>query len=198
MRRLCPALALALVFAWSPPSMARATIMVELSIADLVRGSEVVVRGSVVRTASQVAGPGPDAHTLAELHVSHWLRGSGAPRIIIDEIGVETASGELWIDGTPRYAPGDEVVVFLRRLPGERFRTVGRVQGRFEVRHALSTDMSATTTVYRDLTALGLVTWTDGCMRLTDGASDLPIAYDRFAAVVRSAAAQARSRGRVR
>ena len=181
-----------LVLAWGLAVPAHATVMVEIPIEDLIRDADVIAHGTVVRAGTRLTQFDGrfEPHSIAELRVDDWLKGQTDDVLEIDEIGGETPTFGTWIEGTPRYARGQEVIVFLRRLPNGSFRTVGMAQGRFDVAHAISTTPGGTTTVRRDTSALAFASWVSGQMIVQDGGIGPAIGYDEFVGLVRSVLAQ--------
>ncbi len=166
---------------------AAATVMVEIPMEDLVATSDAIVHAHVLRTGTQLETYEGrlEPHTITELRVDDWLQSDGDPRIAIDEIGGEVDGRGSWIDGTPRYAPGDEVVVFLRQLPSGAYRTVGMAQGRFDVVHTAS-GAGVTTVVQRDTSTLAFASWVNGQMRVRDGGPSPSVDYASFVGFVSS------------
>jgi hypothetical protein len=149
---------------------ARATVMVEIPFDRLARESDAIVHGRVLRTGSRLVADESGfftPHTMTELEVIEPLAGDVGERVVIDEIGGTYQGGGMWIEGTPRYRRGEEVVVFLRALPGGRFRTYGMAQGHFEVRPGVP---GVEPSVVRDTSAIGMASWVRGTMSIQPGA----------------------------
>lgn len=167
---------------------ASATVMVEIPMEELVSTSDLIVHATVLRTGTQLE---PfeghlETHTITELRPVDFLRGSGDDVVRIDEIGGTNPDGSgSWIEGTPRYRDGEEVIVFLRRLPNGAFRTVGMEQGRFEVIHEVDAS-GGRTVVERDTSHVGFASWVDGHMQVRDGARSPSVEYDVFVGFVAS------------
>lgn len=185
LRRTCLVGALALL---SIPALA--TIMVEVPLEDMVADSEGVVRATVVHSGVQMnMREGSYEHTtITTLRVDEWLVGEGEPRIRIREIGGETARGGMRIAGTPRYEPGEEVIVILDQdADGHReyFRTYGLVQGKFTVLRGVP---GMPTVVMRDADSVGFATWVRGEMTIEEG-GDMVVGLTEFEQRVRQAGA---------
>ncbi len=148
---------------WS--SGAGATVMVELPLEDMVRDADAIVHGVVVRTGTQMVmrEGAMEPHTLSTLRVRRWLKGEGGDRVTLRELGGEWQGGGMRIDGTPRYEPGEEVIVFLERSPEDpsHFRTYGMVQGKFIVLHGVP---GVPSMVRRDLDSIAFARWAGGQM----------------------------------
>ncbi len=95
-------------------------------------------------------GSSLDPHTVVWIDVHDWLKGSGGRRVRLVERGGVSRTVGLAIEGAPRYAPGEEVVVFLEVRAGVA-RTLALAQGRFLV-HRNVRDGAVVT---RDLRGVG-------------------------------------------
>jgi hypothetical protein len=164
--------------------VARATVLVDTPLPDLVREADVIVRGTVLRTGrvTEVRQGVAEPWTVTTLRVTHWLKGQGGATVRISELGAVWQGGGHWIDGTPRYAPGDEVVVLLRDDGEGHLRTLSMVLGRFEVRRGVP---GVPTTLHRDLGSVGLVQWAGGRMHVVHRDEEPALRYDDFVALVR-------------
>jgi len=163
---------------WTMP--AAATVMVELLLEDMARDADAIVHGSVEQSGTQLAlqtHGAPEPYTVTTLRVRTWFKGAGAERIVIREQGGEWQGGGRWIDGTPWYRPGEEVVVFLRRDPErpDYYRTYGMVQGKFVVRQGVG---GVPTTVRRDLGSIAFAHWTDGEMTVQQAGPEPAMQFD--------------------
>jgi len=117
---------------------ARATVMVEVSLEDMARDADVIALGTITRTGDQV---------------------------VIRERGGVWQGGGHWIDGTPQYRVGEEVVVFLQRDPSkpDSFRTYAMAQGKFEVLRGVP---GTSGQVRRDLEGMAFAHWDGQGMEL--------------------------------
>lgn len=170
---------LALVVLGAVASNAYATVMVEIALEDMVRDSVAIVHGRVIHSGTQmVIGDGTmDPHTVTTLQVSDWLKGESSTNTIqIRELGGTYGpggrAGGMWIDGTPRYAVGEEVIVFLHYDPDDPdyFRTLQLAQGKFVVVHGIGGTPAA---VARDTAAVAFAEWTDGQMTIRHGGREM-------------------------
>jgi len=137
--------------------------MIEYALEELVRDSDSIVHATVVRSDVRMAiGDGSMApETLTTFRVHEWIAGAGGEEVQIRELGGVWQGGGLRYDGTPTYAPGEEVILFLERRPEAPYdlRTYGMVQGKFIVRHGLG---GVPSTVQRDLSSIAFARWADG------------------------------------
>ncbi|AKF06836.1 hypothetical protein DB32_003985 [Sandaracinus amylolyticus] len=148
---------------------ARATVMVEVPLEAMVRDADVIVVGVVEDVGARLVmlpDGGAEPHTITTLRVREWVKGSGGELVRIDEIGGVTSQVAMRIAGTPEYARGEEVVVFLRRTPEGALRTFAMVQGRFGIRRGVP---GADDVVVRDTTSIGFASWASGPMAIEHG-----------------------------
>ncbi len=181
-----------IALAWGLAVPAHATVMVEIPIEQMIADADVIAHGTVFRAGTRLEQFDGrfEPHSIAELRVDDLLKGHCGDVLEIDEIGGETATSGSWIDGTPRYGRGDEVIVFLRHLPNGSFRTVGMAQGRFDVTHTITSVPGGTTTVRRDTSSLAFASWSNGQMIVQDGGVGPAVDYAEFLGFVRSVVEQ--------
>lgn len=173
--------------AWAPP--ARATVMVEVSLEDMIRDSVAIVRGRVIHSGTQMLmrEHGLDPATVTTLQVGEWLKGQGGPTITLRElgglIGPGGQGGGMRIDGTPTYSLGEEVLVFLAPDPDDAtyFRTYAMAQGKFVVLRGVG---GAPDVVARDTATVAFARWTRGRMTLHHGNREV-LPLDTFVELVR-------------
>jgi hypothetical protein len=174
---------LLLAFGWSA-SRAGATVMVEVSLEDMILGSDAIVHGVVDRTgmAWEIRNGTRDPWTVSRLRVLRWLKnGDGAPTVSIRELGAVWQGGGRWIDGTPTYDRGEEVIVFLRRVDNG-WRTFAMVQGKFVVRHGVP---GVPDSVRRDTSGIAFARWAQGEMVVTPGGQEPAMELETFVDYVR-------------
>lgn len=130
-----PALALALHFA---PD-AQATVIVPLTIEDMARQSACVVRGRVLESTADWDKDHQRIYTQTKIEVLDPMYATGAmPKtIVVRTIGGEVGKIGMRVSGVEKFAPNEEVVIFLRQDPvdAKLFQTVGMSQGKFSVEH---------------------------------------------------------------
>ncbi|MCS6798787.1 MAG: hypothetical protein NZ898_09690 [Myxococcota bacterium] len=168
-------------------SRARATVMVELSIEDLVAGADAIIVGRVERVGVRFASwQGTlEPRTVAIVRVQQWLKGAGGSTITIEEIGGRWQGGGRWIAGTPVYRAGEEVIVFLRVDPAfaPSFRTYGMAQGKFEIQRGVP---GVPHSVGRDRSELGIARWRQGRMQVAPAEAEAPVELEVFLETVRA------------
>lgn len=174
-------------------SRADATVMVEVPLEDMARDAVAIVRGRVIHSGTQLvmSAGSLDPHTVTTVQVLDWIKGEEeAPQVVIRELGgtygPNGQGGGMWIDGTPRYAVGEEVIVFLERDPNDPayYRTYAMSQGKFVVIHGLPGVPAA---VARDTRAIAFAQWASGRMTISHGGREV-MQLDAFVDLVRGAA----------
>jgi len=127
MRRL---IVLAALVAAGP---ARSAEAVSASVEELARESDAVVRGRVSSADSRWSDDGRRISTTYEVRRAAVLRGK-APAVVRVVVpgGVVGRIGQR-LDAAPSLAPGEDVIVFLRRSGPEAFVVTGLAQGKFSI-----------------------------------------------------------------
>ena len=112
---------------------AAAAVAVPSSVEDLARGSDAVVRGRVTKVTPHWSSDHRRILTDAEVETSSVWRGSTASRVtVVVPGGVVDGIGQR-VDGSPTFAEGEEVALFLERAGDGRYRVHGLGQGKFSV-----------------------------------------------------------------
>jgi hypothetical protein len=108
--------AAAAVAAVIAPPVAHATVFVAPSDAELTRTSHVILTGTVTRIRSVVAAGGGSIRTFVTVDVRDVLKGRlRHARVTIGEPGGQVGAFRQWVHGTPDFAVGEDVLLFLRR-----------------------------------------------------------------------------------
>ena len=116
------------------------TLLRPLSVETLADLSDVVARGRVRSIEVVWNDSATMPVTRVEIEVLETLEGdAGARRLMVTFPGGERDGVALDYGGRPRFATGEEVVLFLQRRGGRSFIPVGLAQGRLEVRRETST-----------------------------------------------------------
>jgi len=123
--------ALALVLLAAAAAPAAAATFVLPSVEELARSSDAVVRGRVVDVASRAAAGGRIVTEVEVLVASAW-RGTPDATVRFVVPGGRAGGIALKVDSAPRFAPGEEVVLFLSRS-GATWRVNGQALGKFRV-----------------------------------------------------------------
>ena len=125
--------ALALVAALSaaihPP--ARATTLKRMSVADLSRAAHTIVRVRCVTNSTRWdAG---EIWTFTTFDVEEIWKGSAPAQITVRLLGGQAGNFTSTVSGVPRFAPGEELILFLERTPAQDFSIVSWMQGTFRI-----------------------------------------------------------------
>ena len=117
-----------------------ATSVIQLSEAQMVEMSSLVVRGKVV-SQRYVKGPnGMGVVTLVTIQVLEEVLGRPAPKqVIVRHFGGKIGQQEIKMIGGPKFTNGNEVLVFLqvsKYLPKGEYLLVGLTQGKWIIHRA--------------------------------------------------------------
>ena len=131
--------ALALVAALSaaihPP--ARATTLKRMSVADLSRVAHTIVRVRCVTNSTRWdAG---EIWTFTTFDIKETWKGSAPAQITVRLLGGNAENLTSTVSGVPRFAPGEELILFLERTPAQDFSIVSWMQGTFRIGHNRTT-----------------------------------------------------------
>ena len=124
---------LAVVAVLAVAGPAAATVVPRLTLEEIVARSEVVVHGRCVRTWAAWDSERRFIWTHSEIQVLDRWKGAAGATVVVSELGGVVGEMGLAVDGMPRYEPGEEVVLFLYRVPNGYWRTRGLGQGKYEV-----------------------------------------------------------------
>lgn len=114
---------------------AAAAVARAVSVEELARASDAVVRGRVERLESRWSGDGMKLVTDVDVSVSGVWRGSAPARVRVTIPGGASPDVVMAVDGAPSFAAGEDVVVFLVRR-GTGWRVPGLALGKFRVEGA--------------------------------------------------------------
>jgi hypothetical protein len=123
-------LVLVLLLAAAP---AAAAVAPPVTVENLAREADAVVRGKVQRRVSRWSEDGRHIFTLVTVRVGAVWRGSAPGRITVRVPGGEVGEVGQITDAAPEFADGEEVVLFLAREDGDTFRVHGLALGKFRV-----------------------------------------------------------------
>jgi hypothetical protein len=104
-----------------------------LSTAQLIARADVIARGSVTDIKTRRSGQG-SASTLVNITVEKQFKGAQLASVIIEQPGGVIGEVTLAVPGTPKFAAGEDVIVFLKRRRDGVFTVVGGPQGKFTAR----------------------------------------------------------------
>jgi hypothetical protein len=100
------------------PAPADATVMVELSRAELVETADLIVRCTVGAQRTRWNEDQSRILTLSTLTVREYLKGRGPGELVLRQFGGTLDGLTLTVPGDGHVSPGQEVVLFLRQGAG--------------------------------------------------------------------------------
>jgi hypothetical protein len=109
----------------------RATTLARLSLDQLAAGSDAVARVRFVRAESRWENG--SIWTVTAFDVVETLKGQLPPEIDVRLPGGRVGHLTAIVEGTPKFNPGSEAVVFLQRARMGGFTVVGWVEGSFRI-----------------------------------------------------------------
>jgi hypothetical protein len=110
-----------------------ATTVPGVSFEELTDQSELIVAGQINRSWADWDSDHKYIWTHYELDVSSALKGNPGVTVVVSEPGGAVGLQEMTIAGAPVYKSGDQVLVFLQRMPNGYLRTTGWGQGKFAI-----------------------------------------------------------------
>ena len=131
--------ALALVaisFAATAPVLA--TTLKRMSLPDLSRAAHTIVRARCV--ANSTRWDTGEIWTFTTFDVEEIWKGSAPAQITVRLLGGKSGNLTSTVSGVPRFAPGEELVLFLERTTAQDFSIVSWVQGTFRIGRDRTTD----------------------------------------------------------
>ena len=120
-----------LVLAWVGPVMAATAVPV--SVEDLARGSDAVIRGRVVKQSSHWSSDHRRILTDVEVETSSVWRGSAPSHVTVVVPGGVVGDVGQRVDGAPTLSDGEDVALFLEKAGDGRYRVHGLGQGKFAI-----------------------------------------------------------------
>ncbi len=126
------------MFGWL--SSSQATSVIQLSEAQMIEMSSLIVRGKVVSQRYAKGPNGMGVVTLVTVQVLEEVLGRTAPKqVIIRHFGGKIGGRDIRMIGGPRFTTGNEVLVFLQSskyLPKGEYLLIGLTQGKWIVQRA--------------------------------------------------------------
>lgn len=134
----------------------RATSLQALNVSDLVRESKDIVRGTVT-AVSDGRDDQQRPYTEVEVRVAETIRGAAARTLTFRQFGLQAPASPVEgrrfagvIAGMPRYAPGEQVLLFLSPTSTLGFRsTIGLGQGHFVLRGGIYSNDAGNAGLFR-------------------------------------------------
>jgi hypothetical protein len=121
------------VFSVIAAATATATTVPNLTFEEMTDRSELVVTGQVTRSWSDWDSEHKYIWTQYEIAVKSTQKGRAGATVVVSEPGGVVGDRALSIAGAVGYAQGEQVAVFLQRMPNGYLRTTGWGQGKFGV-----------------------------------------------------------------
>jgi hypothetical protein len=133
--RVLAALAFVAISVLAP--FARATSVVPPSFDQLVAQSDYIVQAVVTNISSEVVADARGRHIISHiaLDVKRVISGNPPQPLVLQVLGGKVGSEEMIVTGAPRFAVGDEDILFLRGNGRQFNPLVGLMHGRYPVRH---------------------------------------------------------------
>lgn len=166
----------------------RATTLVRLSLDQLAAGSDAVARVNFAGAESRWENG--SIWTVTTVKVVETMKGNLPAEILLRLPGGRVGHLTAKVDGTPKFNPGDDAVVFLKRTPAGGFTVAGWVEGTFRI---LRDPRTGSQTVTQDSSAFAVFDTATRTFR-SEGIRRMPM--EEFRA--RIATAIVRSEGQIR
>jgi len=112
---------------------ASATSVPSLTFEELTDHSELIVSGQITRSWADWDSEHKFIWTHYELSVSSVQKGAPGATVELSEPGGVVGDRGMTIAGAVQYTPGDQVTIFLERMPNGYLRTTGWGQGKYVV-----------------------------------------------------------------
>lgn len=121
------------------------SLMLKLSLAELVSNAEMIVVGKVVEKECRWGETGEWIYTYVTVSVDEYIKGEGENEIVLMHPGGEVGKKGLMVGNMPSFREGEEVLVFLRKgeedlasldLQGDAggiYSVSGLAQGKYDV-----------------------------------------------------------------
>jgi hypothetical protein len=129
-----PFILFSLVFYLFFSDAALAETLQKLSLEELTREADVIIRGRIQKVGSQPTADRSNITTVVEVAVVDQWKGQKASSLFLNQPGGSAGGIAQAVPGLPRFFPGEEVILFLKRIESDRFATVGGKQGKFVVK----------------------------------------------------------------
>jgi|SRR5665213_624328 len=185
---LLVSLFLPILIALTPIAKVRATTLQRLSLDQLVAGADAVAR--VNFSGSESRWENGTIWTVTTLRVMETMKGNLPAEISVRLPGGRVGHFTATVEGTPRFQPGDDAIVFLKNSPAGGFTVAGWVQGTFRI---FREPRTGNQTVTQDSSAFAVFDPATRSFR-TEGIRHMPVEEFRG----RLASALARGEGQIR
>jgi len=126
-----PFILFSLVFYLFFSDAALAETLQKLSLEELTREADVIVRGRIQKVTSQESPDRSNVTTLVEVSVVEQWKGPKASSLFLNQPGGSAGGLAQAVPGLP---VGEDVILFLKEIDGGYFSTVGGKQGKFVIK----------------------------------------------------------------
>ena len=116
---------------------AQATTVVPPQFDQLVGQADFVVRAVVRSVTSELRASGPNRHiiTKVELEVREVICGQPPQPLVLEMLGGQVGDEVMTVDGAPKFAVGDEDILFVHGNGRQFTPLVALMHGRYPIRH---------------------------------------------------------------
>ena len=118
----------------SVPSIGLAISVQRLSLEQLARQADLIVKGRIQDIRNQTSQDRSAITTVVVLPIEKQWKGPNVSMVTVRQPGGSAGEITQRVMGLPEFAVGEEVVLFLRKQADGRYATVGGKQGKFTVR----------------------------------------------------------------
>jgi len=118
---------------------ARGATVLRLSFEELTERSDAVVRGRVVGSTPKMNAAAGRISTFTEVQVIEAIKGAPGKRVTVQQPGGVVGGIGQSVAGAAKFAPGEEVVLFLARAPDDAsvFQVLGMSAGKVRLEKKL-------------------------------------------------------------
>jgi hypothetical protein len=120
----------------------------KLSLEELTREADVIVRGRIQKVSSQPTADRSNITTVVEVAVVDQWKGQKTSTLSLRQPGGSAGGIAQAVPGLPQFSIGEDVILFLKEIDGGYVSTVGGKQGKFVVK----TDPQSKEEIIEDLT----------------------------------------------
>jgi len=113
---------------------ANAQTVQRLSVGELAKQSDIIVRGRVQNINSQQTENGSSIVTQIEIRIVEQWKGARRSSVVVSQPGGTAGAITQGVPGLPQFSIGEEIIIFLRQIKNDGFETVGGRQGKFLVK----------------------------------------------------------------
>lgn len=111
---------------------ASATTLAPMNLRQLTAAAQLVVRAKCLGSASRWEGG--EIWTFTRFASIESFKGAAPPEFTVGALGGKVGAIESVVAGTPRFQPGEQVVLFLEPSPAGGYGITGWVEGTFRLR----------------------------------------------------------------